>query len=82
MQFLFLLCVFTILLAGFGENLTTAFSSSLACLTNLGPALGDAGAHYANVSDGAKTVLSIAMIFGRLELFTLFILLIPAYWEF
>ncbi len=81
-QFLFLWCVFTLLLAGFGENITTAFSTSLACLTNLGPALGDAGAHYANVSDGAKTVLSIAMIFGRLELFTLFILLIPAYWEF
>lgn len=81
-QFLFLWCVFTLLLAGFGENITTAFSASLACLTNLGPALGDAGAHYANVSDGAKTVLSIAMIFGRLELFTLFILLIPAYWEF
>ncbi len=81
-QFLFLWCVFTLLLAGFGENITTAFSASLACLTNLGPALGDAGAHYAGVSDGAKTVLSIAMIFGRLELFTLFILLIPAYWEF
>jgi len=81
-QFLFLWCVFTLLLAGFGENITTAFSASLACLTNLGPALGDAGAHYANISDSAKTVLSIAMIFGRLELFTLFILLIPAYWEF
>jgi trk system potassium uptake protein TrkH len=81
-QFLFLWCVFTLLLAGFGENITTAFSASLACLTNLGPALGDAGAHYANVSDGAKSVLTIAMIFGRLELFTLFILLIPAYWEF
>ena len=48
---------------------------------NLG-ALGDAGAHYANVSDGGKSILAIAMIFGRLELFTLFILLIPAYWEF
>lgn len=81
-QFLFLWCVFTLLLAGFGENITTAFSASLACLTNLGPALGDAGAHYANISDGAKSVLSVAMIFGRLELFTLFILLIPAYWEF
>ncbi len=81
-QFLFLLCVFTLLLASFGEDLTTAFSASLACLTNLGPALGDAGINYANISDGAKTVLSIAMIFGRLELFTLFILLIPAYWEF
>lgn len=81
-QFLFLLCVFSILLAAFGADLTTAFSSSLACLTNLGPALGEAGPHYANISEGGKWVLSLAMIFGRLELFTLFILLIPAYWEF
>ena len=81
-QFLFLLCVFGIILAGLGEDLTTAFSASLACLTNLGPALGDAGANYASLSDGSKSVLTIAMIFGRLELFTLFILLIPAYWEF
>lgn len=81
-QFLFLLCVFTLLLAAFGENLTTAFSASLASLTNMGPALGDAGAHYANISEGGKSILTIAMIFGRLELFTLFILLIPAYWEF
>ncbi|TDR20555.1 TrkH family potassium uptake protein [Marinicella litoralis] len=81
-QFLFLLCVFGIILAGLGENLTTAFSASLACLTNLGPALGDAGSNYASLSDGSKSILTIAMIFGRLELFTLFILLIPAYWEF
>ncbi len=81
-QFLFLLCVFGIILAGFGEDLTTAFSASLACLTNLGPALGDAGANYSGLSDGSKAVLSLAMIFGRLELFTLFILLIPAYWEY
>jgi len=81
-QFVFLLCVFTLLLTGFGESITTAFSASLASLTNLGPALDDAGAHYANISDAGKSVLTIAMIFGRLELFTLFILLIPAYWEF
>ncbi len=81
-QFLFLLCVFSILLASFGADLTTAFSASLACLTNLGPALGEAGPHYANISEGGKWILSLAMIFGRLELFTLFILLIPAYWEF
>jgi trk system potassium uptake protein TrkH len=81
-QFLFLLCVFGLTLASLGEDLTTAFSASLACLTNLGPALGDAGSNYATLSDGSKSVLTVAMIFGRLELFTLFILLIPAYWEF
>lgn len=81
-QFLFLLCVFGLILASFGEDLTTAFSASLASLTNLGPALGDAGPNFASLTDSSKSVLAIAMIFGRLELFTLFILLIPAYWEF
>ncbi|MCB1581731.1 MAG: TrkH family potassium uptake protein [Marinicella sp.] len=81
-QFAFLLCIFTLLLTGFGESLITAFSASLASLTNMGPALDEAGAHYANISDAGKSVLTIAMIFGRLELFTLFILLIPAYWEY
>lgn len=81
-QFIFLIAIFTVLLASFGENITTAFSSSVACLTNLGPALGDAGPHFANLSEGSKWILSIAMIFGRLELFTLFVMLIPAYWEY
>jgi len=81
-QFVFLVAVFTILLASFGQDLTTAFASSIACLTNMGPSLGEAGAHFADLSEGSKWVLSVAMIFGRLELFTLFVMLIPAYWEY
>ncbi len=81
-QFLFLLVVFTLILSAVGEDITTAFSASLASLTNLGPALAKAGPHYADITDGGKWVLSLAMIFGRLELFTIFVLLIPAYWEY
>ena len=81
-QFLFLLIVFTLILSMFGEDIVTSLSASLSALTNLGPALGDAGANYAEVHDGAKWVLSLAMVFGRLELFTLFILMIPDYWEY
>ena len=66
----------------FGEDIVTSVSASLSALTNLGPALGNAGANYAEIHDGAKWVLSLAMVFGRLELFTLFILMIPEYWEY
>lgn len=76
-----LFVTFTLLLTAYGEDLVTAASASIASLTNLGPALGDAGPHYANLSNASKWTLSLAMIFGRLELFTLFVLFTPAYWK-
>lgn len=80
--FIFLFVVFTLLLLLFGEDLITALTTSLSSLTSLGPALGTASSHYADMQDASKWILSMAMIFGRLELFTLFILLIPDYWEY
>ena len=81
LQFIFLLIVFTLILMTIGEDITTATSTSLSALANLGPALGDAGTNYSSLNDGSKWVLSLIMVFGRLEIFTLFILFIPAYWE-
>ena len=60
----------------------TAFSSLAACLNNLGPALGDATFHYGSLPDSAKLILSFAMILGRLEVFSLLILLTPAFWRY
>lgn len=81
LQFMFLLAVFTLILMTLGEDITTSATTSLSALANLGPALGDASSNYASLNDGSKWVLSLIMIFGRLEVFTIFILLIPAYWE-
>jgi trk system potassium uptake protein TrkH len=81
LQFIFLLAVFTLILMTFGEDVTTAGTTALSCLANLGPAVGEAGTKYANLADGSKWLLSWVMVFGRLEIFTLFILFIPAYWE-
>ena len=78
---MFLVVVFTLILMAVGENITTSATASLSALANLGPALGDAGSNYASLNDGSKWVLSLVMIFGRLEIFTIFILFIPAYWE-
>jgi len=69
------------LLHAIGLDLVTAFSATIACLTNLGPALGEAGAHYGNLSDPAKIVLSAIMLLGRLEIFTLLVLFMPAFWR-
>ena len=51
-------------------------------MNNLGPALGDATAHYGNLPDAAQLILSLAMILGRLEVFSLLVLLSPAFWRY
>ena len=73
--------VMTILLTATGLDAETAYSAVGACITNLGPALGQAGPNYASLNDTAKVILSIAMLLGRLEIYTLLVLLTPAFWK-
>ncbi|MBQ4834584.1 potassium transporter [Pseudoalteromonas sp. MMG010] len=68
-------------LMGTGLDNITAFSATAACLNNLGPGLGDVAAHYGAISDVAKWFLTIAMVFGRLEIFTLLVLFTPTFWR-
>lgn len=62
-------------------DFTTAFSAVAACLNNLGPGLGEVASNYAALPDGAKWLLVLAMLFGRLEIFTLLVLFTPAFWR-
>ncbi len=75
------LALFTLLLAAFGLDLVTAASASAACLLNLGPALGAAGPNYQDLPDAVLWLLSFAMLLGRLEFFTLLVLLTPGFWR-
>ena len=68
-------------LIGTGLDNITAFTATAACLNNLGPGLGEVAANYGSVSDSAKWVLMLAMVFGRLEVFTLLVLFTPAFWR-
>ena len=68
-------------LAATGLDLMTAFSAVAACINNLGPGLGRVGASYAGLHDPAKWILCFAMLLGRLEIFTLLVLLSPAFWR-
>jgi trk system potassium uptake protein TrkH len=70
-----------LILASTGIELMTAFSAVAACINNLGPGLAGVGAHYANLHDAAKWILCFAMLLGRLEIFTLLVLLSPAFWR-
>jgi len=64
-----------------GLDQVTAFSAVAACMNNLGPGLGGVGANYVDINDAAKWALSFAMMLGRLEIFTLLILLTPGFWR-
>ncbi|MEL6710111.1 MAG: TrkH family potassium uptake protein [Pseudomonadota bacterium] len=68
-------------LAATGLDLITAFSATAASINNLGPGLGQVGAHYADLPDISKGILCFAMLLGRLEIFTLLVLLSPAFWR-
>ncbi len=53
-----------------GHDLITSFSASIACITSLGPGLGDVGpsSNFLCFSEPEKLALSFEMIFGRLEI--------------
>ncbi|MCB1722957.1 MAG: potassium transporter [Chromatiaceae bacterium] len=68
-------------LASTGLDLMTAFSAVAASINNLGPGLEGVGAHYALMHDPGKWILCFAMLLGRLEIFTLLVLLTPAFWR-
>ncbi|MCW8918586.1 MAG: TrkH family potassium uptake protein [Gammaproteobacteria bacterium] len=73
--------ILLLLLMMTGLDQVTAFSAVAATINNLGPGLGDVALHYADISDFAKWVLCFAMLLGRLEIFTLLVLLTPTFWR-
>ncbi len=79
--YLALLALMLLLLMAAGLDQESAFSAVVACLNNLGPGLGIVAANYSSLGDFSLSVLSIAMLFGRLEIFTLLILFTPAFWR-
>lgn len=64
-------------------DLITAFSASVACLSNIGPGLGQVGAieNYSWISPAGKWFLSFLMLAGRLELYAILILFTPEAWR-
>jgi trk system potassium uptake protein TrkH len=52
-----------------------------AAFTNVWPGLGEVSANFGNISPAAQWVLVVAMLFGRLEIFTLLVLFTPAFWR-
>ncbi|SER87643.1 MULTISPECIES: TrkH family potassium uptake protein [Halopseudomonas] len=79
--YVFTFALLFLLLLGTGLDFVTAFSALTACMNNLGPGLGDVAAHYGDMTATVKWILSFAMLLGRLEVFTLLVLLTPMFWR-
>ena len=74
----FMILLLAVLTAGL--DLESAFSAVGACLNNLGPGLGAVSENYSNISSFTKSILAFAMLLGRLEIFTLLVILTPMFW--
>ncbi|WP_342768971.1 TrkH family potassium uptake protein [Inmirania thermothiophila] len=71
----------TMLMVAAGLDVLSAFSAVAATLNVLGPGLGEVAANFASVSTAGKWVLILSMLLGRLELFTLLVILSPGFWR-
>ena len=79
--YIFLLFLGTFLVSFENIDMTTSFTSVITCLGNIGPGFAAVGAveNFSFMTDFSKLVLSMAMIAGRLELYTLFIVITPQF---
>jgi trk system potassium uptake protein TrkH len=66
-----------------GLDFVTAFSAVVACINNMGPGLNKVGpaTTYAVLSDFQTWLCIVAMLLGRLELFTLLVVFTPGFWR-
>jgi trk system potassium uptake protein TrkH len=73
----------TLLMVATRLDVITAFSAVVACINNTGPGLNLVGpaTTYAVLSDFQTWICTWAMLLGRLEIFTLLVLLMPAFWR-
>jgi trk system potassium uptake protein TrkH len=81
--YIFVFFIFALLLALMGLDFKSALSSSIATLGNIGPALGGVGPveHYGWIPGGAKLLMCLAMILGRLEIYTVLVVFMPMFWK-
>jgi len=71
----------TVAMMAAGLDLESAFGAVVATINLLGPGLGDVALNFATVSPVIKWLGIFGMLVGRLEVFTLLILFLPAYWR-
>ena len=73
----------SLVMAALGVDVVTAGASVIACLSNIGPGLGQVGPtdNFAGLPAAGHVLLSFCMLVGRLEVFTVLVLVFPSFWR-
>jgi len=79
--FIFVICSF--IMSALGLDMVSASASVAATLGNVGPGLGIVGPTktYTLIPPLGKIVLTICMLLGRLEIYTVLVLIVPEFWK-
>ena len=83
MLYVLIFIISSVILTFLGLDFTTALGAAASSLGNIGPALGNLSPvnNFASLTETAKLFCSFLMVIGRLELFTVLILLTPYFWK-
>jgi len=75
--------VFALAVTFMGVDFTTSMGATIATLSNIGPGLGGVGpaSNFAGMPLAAKALLSFGMLLGRLELYTVLVVMTPTFWK-
>lgn len=81
--FVLIFVVGVYVMTAMGLDMQTSFGAVAASLSNIGPGLGAVGPtdNYSEIPTAGKWVLSLLMLMGRLELYTVLVLFSPSYWK-
>ncbi len=81
--YILLFAVCAVLLAGMGVDFVTAFGAVAATIGNIGPGFGTVGPveNFAGIPEAGKWLLIWCMLLGRLEIYTIIVLLVPEFWR-
>jgi len=79
--FVVLFVVLLLVLLASGLEVKTAFGALASCLANTGASIGSVANNYEHIPEVSKWTLILAMLAGRLEIFTILVLFTPGYWR-
>jgi trk system potassium uptake protein TrkH len=81
--YLLIILIVTIILAAMDIDLFTSFSAAIATIGNVGPGFGDVSSlgNFSSIPDAGKFVLTISMLLGRLEIFSIITLFMLDSWK-
>lgn len=81
MLFFYAYVVLFLSLLGTGLNFHTCFAALTASIGNIGASIGEVSTSYEAINSPAKCILILAMLIGRIEIMTIFVVLQPSFWK-